>query len=115
MFFYAKIFSMTRYKLVIFVPQTHLEQVRLAICEAGAGRLGKKYDHCTFMSSGLGTFRPLKGAKPHIGEIGQIERVGEARLETVVQKKDLKKILAAMKAAHPYEEIAYEVYKLENY
>lgn len=106
--------SVQTYKLIIFVPQTHVEQVRLAICDAGAGKIGEKYDNCTFMSSGIGTFRPLKGAKPHIGEIGKIERVGEARLETIVLKKDLKKVLAAMRSAHPYEEIAYEVYKLEN-
>lgn len=102
------------YKLVVFVPQDHLEQVRIAVCNAGAGKIGKKYDNCTFMTSGIGTFRPLKGAQPHIGEIGKIERVGEARLETIVPKKDLKKVIAAMKKAHPYEEVAYDVFRLEN-
>ncbi len=102
-----------KYKLVIFVPQTHLEKVRLAICDAGAGKIGN-YDNCTFMSSGIGTFRPLKGANPSIGEVGKLERVGEARLETIVLEKDLKKVLAAMKSNHPYEEVAYDVYKLEN-
>lgn len=103
-----------KYKLVVFVPQSHVEQVRVAICAAGAGKIGKKYDNCTFMSSGIGTFRPLEGAKPHIGQVGHIERVGEARLETIVLKKDLKKVIAAMQAAHPYEEAAYDVYRLEN-
>jgi len=102
-----------KYKLVVFVPQTHLEIVRLAICDAGAGKIGN-YDNCTFMSSGIGTFRPLKGAHPTIGEIGSTERVGEARLETIVMKKDLKKVIAALKKAHPYEEAAYDLYKLEN-
>ncbi|OGC03315.1 NGG1p interacting factor NIF3 [candidate division WOR-1 bacterium RIFOXYA12_FULL_43_27] len=102
---------MQKYKLVVFVPQTDLEKVRIAICNAGAGKLGN-YDNCTFMSPGVGTFRPLKGAKPRIGKVGRLERVGEARLETIVLKKDLKKVLAAMKKAHPYEEVAYEVYKL---
>lgn len=99
-------------KLIVFVPQTHVEQVRIAVCNAGAGKIGKKYDNCTFMASGIGTFRPLKGAKPFIGTEGQIERVGEARLETVVHKKDIKKVVAALKNAHPYEEPAFEVYEI---
>ncbi|MBI5701556.1 hypothetical protein HZC34_06950 [Candidatus Saganbacteria bacterium] len=102
----------TLYKLVVFVPPTHVEQVRVAVCFAGAGKIGKNYDNCAFMSPGIGTFRPLKGAKPFIGKVGQIERVGEARLETIVPKKDLKKAIAAMKKAHPYEEPAFDVYQL---
>lgn len=97
-------------KLIIFVPQTHVERVRIAVCNAGAGKIGKKYDNCTFMTSGIGTFRPLKGAMPFIGLEGQLERIGEARLETVVNKKDLKKVIAALKKVHPYEEPAFEVY-----
>jgi len=100
-----------KYKLVVFVPQDHLENVRIAVCGAGAGRIGK-YDNCTFMSSGIGTFRPLEGAKPFKGEVGKVERVGEARLETVVDEKDLKNVVEAMKKAHPYEEVAYDLYKL---
>jgi len=100
------------FKLVVFVPQTHLERVRLAICNAGAGRIGK-YDQCTFMTSGIGTFRPLKGAKPFKGKIGKVERVGEARLETVVSKVKIKAVIRAMLKAHPYEEVAYDIYKLE--
>jgi len=101
------------YKLVVFVPQSHIEQVRIAMANAGAGRLGK-YDSCAFMSSGIGTCRPLAGAKPFKGEFGKLERVGEARLEATVEKKNLKKVIAAMKKVHPYEEVAYDVYKLEN-
>ena len=102
------------YKLVVFVPQTHLEQLRLAVCNAGAGKIGK-YDNCTFMTSGIGSFRPLKGAKPYQGKLGKIERVGEARLETSLPASKLKKVMAAMKKAHPYEEIAYDIYKLEDF
>lgn len=102
------------YKLVVFVPQSHIEAVRIAICNAGAGKIGSKYDNCTFMSSGIGTFRPLKGAKPHLGKIGTVERVGEARLETIVPAPKLKKVITAMKKAHPYEEVAYDVYQLEE-
>ena len=102
---------MKKYKLVIFVPQTHLEKVRIAICEAGAGHIGN-YDNCTFMSSGIGTFRPLEGANPSIGKVGKLERVGEARLETIVLEKDLQNVISAMKSAHPYEEVAYDLYSL---
>ncbi len=102
------------YKLVVFVPQTHLEQLRLAMCNAGAGKIGK-YDNCTFMTSGIGSFRPLKGAQPYQGELDKIERVGEARLETTLPASKLKKVMAAMKKTHPYEEIAYDIYKLEDF
>ena len=99
-------------KLVVFVPLSHREKVRAAICAAGAGKIGQKYDNCTFCSIGTGTFRPLNGANPHIGRIGKLARVQEARLETIVAKKDLKKVIAEMKKAHPYEEAAYDVYPL---
>jgi len=99
------------YKLVVFIPESHLEKVRGAICQAGAGKLGN-YDYCTFTSKGTGTFRPLKGAKPYIGKIGKLKKVQEIRLETIVQKKDLRKVIAAMKKAHPYEEPAYDIYPL---
>ena len=99
-------------KLVIFVPRTHLEKVRKAVCEAGAGKIGNKYDGCTFTTEGIGTFRPLKGARPFSGRAGKPAKVKEARLETIVAKKDLKKVIAAMLAIHPYEEPAYDVIPL---
>lgn len=99
------------HKLVIFIPESHLKKVQKAICQAGAGKLGN-YDFCTFTSKGTGTFRPLKGAKPYIGERGKVAKVKESRLETIVQKKDLRKVIAAMKKAHPYEEPAYDIYSL---
>lgn len=101
-------------KLVVFVPKTHLEKVRTAICEAGAGQIGRKYDCCTFSTDGIGTFRPLKSAKPFIGKLGKLEKVREARLETIVAKKYLKRVLAAMLKVHPYEVPAYDVYPLMN-
>jgi len=108
------------YKLVVFVPQTHLEQVRIAVCNAGAGhayrQAGKigNYDNCAFMTSGVGTFKPLEGAKPFQGSIGKLERVGEARLEVTVAKDILDKVIEAVKMVHPYEEPVYDIYKLEN-
>jgi hypothetical protein len=102
------------FKLVVFIPRSHLEKVRKAVCAAGAGRIGKKYDNCTFYTLGTGTFRPLKGAKPHIGKLGRTEKVPETRLETIVAQKDIKKVVTAMKKAHPYEEPAYDIYLLIN-
>jgi hypothetical protein len=64
------------------------------------------------MTSGIGTYRPLKGAKSFNGEIGKLERTGEARLEITVAKNKLKKAISAMKKAHPYEEPVYDVYEL---
>jgi hypothetical protein len=99
-------------KLVVFVPRTHLEKVRKVVCEAGAGKIGTKYDCCTFVTEGIGAFRPLKGAGPFIGRAGKLAKVKEARLETIVAKKVLKKVIAAMIAAHPYEEPAFDIIPL---
>lgn len=98
-------------KLVVFIPKAYLEKVQNAVCEAGAGHIGK-YDSCTFVTYGIGSFRPLKGSKPFIGRKGKVSRVKEARLETIVPKAKLKKVIKAMKKAHPYEEVAYDVYPL---
>lgn len=106
--------NLVRYKLVVFVPKTHLEKVRAAICNAGAGKIGN-YDNCTFITSGTGTFRPLEGAKPYKGKRGKIEKAKEARLETIVPAPIIKKVTAAMKKAHPYEEVAYDIYRLEDF
>ncbi|MFH1386546.1 MAG: hypothetical protein ABIH50_02660 [bacterium] len=100
------------YKLVAFVPLPQTEKVRQAICGAGAGKIGAKYDNCTFISEGIGAFRPLKGAKPYRGKVGKLERVKEARIETIVAVKDAKKVVAALKKAHPYEEPAFDLYPL---
>ena len=98
-------------KLVVFVPVEDAEKVRSALCDAGAGRLGG-YDGCTWSTTGEGTFRPLPGAQPAIGEVGRLERVAEVRLETVVARADRRTVLAALHAAHPYETPAYDVIEL---
>lgn len=99
-------------KLVVFVPQTHHEQVRKAIGDAGAGWIGN-YSHCTFNTPGEGTFIPQAGTDPYIGEQGKLEHVQEIRLETVVPEKIQERVIAAMLSAHPYEEVAYDLYPLE--
>ena len=101
------------YKLIVYVPQTHLEQVRLALAGAGAGKIGN-YDSCAFISSGIGVFRPLKGSKPWHGETNKLERLREAKIEVSIAKKDLKKTISAVKKVHPYEDPVIDVYKLED-
>jgi len=100
-------------KLVVFVPDTHMEVVRKAIVEAGAGHVGN-YSHCTFVSNGIGSFLPLDGTQPFIGRSGVVEYVDEARLETIVPEKISRRVVKAMLKAHPYEEVAYDFYQLSN-
>jgi len=101
------------YKLVVYVPLTHINEVREAVCRAGAGFIGK-YSDCTFRAKGIGTFKPGEDTDPFIGQIGQLEEVEEARLETVCPQHLVKPVINAMLQAHPYEEVAYDLYKLEN-
>ncbi|HHY38103.1 MAG TPA: reverse transcriptase-like protein [Clostridia bacterium] len=101
------------YKLVVFVPRDYEEKVRNAICEAGAGWIGK-YSHCTFRAQGTGTFKPLEGAEPFLGKVGEIEEADESRLETILPKQEASKVIKAMLSAHPYEEVAFDLYPLAN-
>jgi dinuclear metal center YbgI/SA1388 family protein len=101
------------YKLTVFIPRGHEDKVRQAICMAGAGWIGN-YDQCTFRVGGTGTFRALPGTHPFIGQNGTLEQTEESRLETVVPATRLKAVIAAMLAAHPYEEVAYDLLLLKN-
>lgn len=103
----------TLYKLVVYVPMTHEIIVREALGKSGAGYIGN-YSNCTFNSLGIGTFKPEDNSNPFIGEIGKIEEVKEVKIETIVPGSLLQKTIAKMIKAHPYEEVAYDVYKLEN-
>jgi hypothetical protein len=103
---------MKQYKIVVFVPETHAEQLREAIGNAGAGRIGN-YSHCTFSAKGIGRFRPDAAANPTIGEVGKLEAVEEERIETVCSEARLKDVLKAIRNAHPYEEPAVDAYPLE--
>lgn len=100
-------------KLVVYVPVTHKEQVRDAMCKAGAGCIGN-YAHCTFGTDGEGTFLPLEGTNPYLGQQGTLERAKEVRLETVVPVSKVQQVLAAMQEAHPYEEVAYDRFLLRQ-
>jgi ribonuclease HI len=98
-------------KLVVFVPAEALEAVGDALFAAGAGRIGD-YERCSWHTEGTGTFRPLPGANPTVGEVGEEEHVAEVRLETVFPAERHAAVVAALRAAHPYEEPAYDVYPL---
>jgi hypothetical protein len=103
----------THVKIVVFVPETHTDIVREAMGKAGAGKIGN-YSHCSFSSKGIGRFRPEDGANPHIGEVGKFEEVVEERIETVCSREKLQEVITAIKEVHPYDEIALDVYPLEN-
>lgn len=98
-------------KLVVFVPVSHVEQVRSAMLDVGAGWIGD-YSHCSFLTQGTGTFKPLEGSNPFIGQHGKMEEVDEVRLETVVPQSIKSRVVRAMLKAHPYEEVAYDLYPL---
>lgn len=100
------------YKLCYFVPETHLEQTKAALFEAGAGRIGD-YDCCAWQCRGQGQFRPLDGSQPFLGQQGELEVVDEYKVELVCQDDLIVQALEAFKKAHPYEEPAYEVYRME--
>ena len=101
-----------KYKLVVYVPIKDADLVREAIGSVG-GTIGK-YSHCSFSSLGVGRFLPLEGANPTIGEVGKMEVVEEERIEVTVEEKFLEDVISAMKKVHPYEEVAYDVYRLEE-
>ena len=96
-----------------FVPPTHRAAVLDALTQAGAGRIGD-YDRCAFWAEGTGTFRPLDGATPYAGTVGQHETLAEERLEMVLPAHRQDAVIAALRTAHPYEEPAFFVHALAN-
>ena len=98
-------------KLVTFVPEADAERVVDALAAAGAGRLGD-YERCAFTSAGTGTFTPLAGADPAIGRVGEREQVAETRIEMVLARHRRTAVVAALRAAHPYEEPAFDLVEL---
>lgn len=100
-------------KLVVFVPTDHAESLRNTMFEAGAGAIGD-YDECSFNTYGAGTYRPKDGANPFEGRVGERSEVAEAKVEVVVSAHKIGRVVSAMIGAHPYEEVAYEVYGMLN-
>ena len=104
---------MVLYQLYFYVPEPQLEAVKAAVFAAGAGGIGN-YDRCCWQVKGRGQFRPVAGANPVIGRVGDLEVLDEWRVELLVPEERLAAVVAAMKQAHPYEEVAYGILKLEN-
>ena len=101
------------YKIVVYVPTSHADLVRKIMGETGAGKIGN-YTFCSFSIPGIGRFKPEAGANPTIGTVGEFEEVEEERIEVVCDAVVVKEVISAMKTMHPYEEVAYDVYALEN-
>jgi dinuclear metal center YbgI/SA1388 family protein len=101
-------------KLTFYVPAPDADRVRAAVTAAGAGAIGD-YDSCTFSTPGQGRFRPLEGASPVVGRVGDVEVVEEVRVEAVLPRSRRTAVVAALVAAHPYEEPAYDVVELAGH
>lgn len=99
------------FKLSFYVPEESLEAVTTAVFKAGAGGIGN-YEHCCWRTRGVGQFRPLKGSDATIGELDQLTRLEEWKVEMVCKDAQIKAIIAALKVAHPYEEVAYDVLQM---
>jgi hypothetical protein len=103
---------MTSYKIIFYVPASHLEIVKSAVFDAGAGSQGN-YGQCCWHVLGEGQFRPLAGSSPFVGEQNTVERVQEYRVELLCTEERLATAVAALINAHPYEEPAYDVILLQ--
>ena len=99
------------YKLNFYVPQSHLESVKQALFTVGAGKY-KAYDQCCWQIRGQGQFRPLTGSRPFQGRMNQLEKLTEYKVEMVCDDTSLKVLVKTLLDAHPYEEPAYEIYKI---
>lgn len=96
------------YKLVVFVPAQSLAKLKAALFKAGAGRLGN-YEHCAWAVQGQGQFRPMTGADPTEGCVGELCTLDEYRLEVLVAQSDMAAVVSALRASHPYEHPAFEI------
>ncbi len=101
------------YKIAVFVPNEYSSEVEKAIGDAGGGHIGN-YRDCNFKVQGEGTFRPIEHSDPFIGEKNKLTRVQETRIETIVEEEQMHKVIDAIKRVHPYEEVAYDMYPVEN-
>jgi hypothetical protein len=98
-------------KLVVFVPEENADQVRKALGEAGAGKIGN-YTFCSFSIKGIGRFKPSEGANPRIGNVGELEEVNEERIEVACEKDQVAEIIKVIKRVHPYEEVVIDIYPM---
>ena len=102
------------FKLCCYIPESHVELVKTALFAAGAGRIGN-YEHCAWQVLGQGQFRPLTGSKPFIGAQDALETVAEYRVEMVCADEVIAGVIDALRQAHPYEEPAFDVIRVEDF
>lgn len=100
-------------QIVFYVPESHLEPVKQAMFDVGAGRVGD-YEHCAWQTAGEGQFRPTEGAAPYLGSIGEVERVAEFKVEMVCEAQVLRRVIEALRSAHPYEEPAFSYWEINR-
>lgn len=105
--------TISKVKLVVFTPISHADVVRQALGEVGAGKIGN-YVFCSFSSRGIGRFCGNEKTNPAIGKAGEYEAVEEERIEVVVPREILKQVMEKVRSVHPYEEVAFDVYSLEE-
>lgn len=99
------------YKLSFYVPESHLEALKNALFAKGAGRY-RLYDQCCWQVLGEGQFRPLENSRPYLGKTRQLEKVGEYKVEMICVDEAIKEVVQTLLNIHPYEEPAYEIYKI---
>jgi len=103
--------NINRVKIIVTVPIDNVDEVRIALCEAGAGIIGN-YTHCSMSSKCIGTFKPNEDANPYIGENNKLEYVEEEKIEVVCDFKNVKKVIKELRKVHPYEEPAIDIIPL---
>ena len=101
------------YKFSFYVPVEYADKVKKSLFDLGVGKIGN-YDCCSFETLGTGQFRPLKGSQAFVGNVGQIEKIQELKVEMVCSDDLVKKAVALLKEVHPYETPAYDVWKLSD-
>lgn len=99
------------YKLNFYVPESHLEPLKSALFAKGAGHY-KAYDQCCWQVRGEGQFRPLPDSRPYYGKTGRLENVAEYKVEMICKAAVIKEVVQTLLSIHPYEEPAYEIYKI---
>lgn len=104
---------MGKYKVIVTVPEGEADKLRIAIGDAGGGRVGN-YTYCSFSVKGTGRFMPIDGAKPAIGQVGRLEEVAEERIEITCDNENIKEVVAAIREVHSYEEPAIDIYELKE-
>ena len=110
---FLKNLSSNQVKLAVFVPLSHLDKVADAVHQAGGGIIGE-YSHCSFRTTGTGTFKGSQESNPSMGNRGKNEFIEEVKLEVLVDEWKLNRVISALKTTHPYEEVAYDIYTLKN-